>query len=144
MEDRIEQTITINAAVSRVWELITEPGWWVPSDLPVAVDPAPGRQVVRESEKWGRFVVEVVRLEPNTYAAYRWASAFPGLEIEPGRTTLVEFFLTEQDGGVEVRLVESGFAGLDLPDEARGSAWHGNTEGWRDELASLATKAEAP
>lgn len=29
MEDRIEQQITINAPLDRVWQLVSEPGWWV-------------------------------------------------------------------------------------------------------------------
>lgn len=143
MEDRIEQTITINAGLEQVWELVTEPGWWVPSDVQVPGDRTPGHRVMRESEKWGRFVVEVVRLEPRSYAAFRWASAFPGEEPEAGRSTLVEFFVAERAGAVEVRLVESGFAGLDLPAEARRSAWRGNIDGWQKCLAGLASRAQS-
>ena len=144
MEDRIEQTVIIHAELGRVWELVSEPGWWVPSDTPVTASPAPGHQTVRESEKWGRFVVEVVRLEPRTYAAFRWASSFPGEEPGSGRSTLVEFFLTEREGAVEVRLTESGFAGLGLPPDMRWSARQGNVSGWQEQLARLTARAEAP
>jgi uncharacterized protein YndB with AHSA1/START domain len=143
VEDRIEQTVSINAGLERVWELVTEPGWWVPSDVPVPADRTPGHRAVRESAKWGRFVVEVVRLDPRTYAAFRWASTFPGEDPEPGRSTLVEFFLAERAGAVEVRLVESGFADLELPADGRATAHQDNTGGWREELADLTARAEA-
>ena len=70
MEDRIEQTITIDASLDRVWELVSEPGWWVPAKLVEPIDHTPGHLVIRESEKWGRFPVEVVRVDPKTYAAF--------------------------------------------------------------------------
>src|SRR5215475_4049958 len=81
MEDRIEQQITINAPLDRVWKLVSEPGWWVPSKAVAPIDHTPGHQVVRESDKWGRYPVEVVRVEPQTYAAFRWASQAPGEEL---------------------------------------------------------------
>src|SRR3954454_1764060 len=73
MQDTIERSIAISAPLDRVWGLVTEPGWWVPSDEPVEAERTPGTVVVRESEKWGRFPVEVVDLRPMTYAAFRWA-----------------------------------------------------------------------
>lgn len=50
MQDTIERSIAISSPVERVWELVTEPGWWVPTDVPVEVDRTPGSIVVRESE----------------------------------------------------------------------------------------------
>ncbi len=29
MHDTIERSITITATLERVWDLVTEPGWWV-------------------------------------------------------------------------------------------------------------------
>jgi uncharacterized protein YndB with AHSA1/START domain len=143
VEDKIEQTVTIDAGLDRVWELVTEPGWWVPTETPVAPDRTPGHRTVRESAKWGRFVVEVVRVQPRSYASFRWASTFPGEEPVAGKATLVEFFVTERAGGVEVRLVESGFAELELPADGRSAAHQDNTGGWREELADLTARAEA-
>lgn len=143
MDDRIEQQITINASLDRVWDLITEPGWWVPTEIEAPIDRTPGHRTVRESAKWGRFVVEVVRVEPQTYAAFRWASGFPGADPEPGKATLVEFHLKSIGDAVEVTLVESGFAGLDAADDVRAAAWKDNSNGWQEELADLRTRAEA-
>lgn len=142
MEDRIEQEITINASLDRVWELVTEPGWWVPTQVEGEIDRTPGHVTVRESAKWGRFPVEVVRLDPQTYAAFRWASQFPGEELAPGKTTLVEFFVNPIADGVTVRVVESGFVTLDATEAVRTSGIEDNTEGWREELGALKARAE--
>jgi uncharacterized protein YndB with AHSA1/START domain len=97
---------------------------------------------VRESEKWGRFPVEVVDLQPMTYAAFRWSSTYPGGDLIPDRSTLIEFTLTPGDDGVTVAVVESGFAKLDASDEARNQSFESNTDGWRMELDSLRRRAE--
>ncbi|MDT4918600.1 MAG: hypothetical protein QOH89_3300 [Pseudonocardiales bacterium] len=142
MQDTIERSIDIAAPLERVWNLVTEPGWWVPSDEPVEADREPGTVVVRESEKWGRFPVEVVDLKPMTYAAFRWASTFPGADLETGRTTLIEFTLAAAADGVSVSVRESGFANLDATAEQRSQGIESNTDGWRMELDSLRTRAE--
>ena len=143
MQDTIERNIAIAAPLERVWDLVTEPGWWVPSDSPDTADRAPGTVVVRESEKWGRFPVEVVDLRPMTYAAFRWSSTFPGGDLLPDRSTLIEFTLTPTDDGVTVAVVESGFAKLDAPDELKDQSFKSNTDGWQQELDSLRSRAEA-
>jgi uncharacterized protein YndB with AHSA1/START domain len=142
MQDTIERSIDIAAPLERVWDLVTEPGWWVPTDEPVDSDRAPGAVVVRESEKWGRFPVEVVDLQPMTYAAFRWASTFPGADLAPGKTTLIEFTLAPKADAVTVSVRESGFAGLEAPDDVKAKGVEGNTDGWRMELDSLRTRAE--
>lgn len=142
MDDRIEQQITINANVDRVWDLVTRPGWWVPTDREEIIDRTPGHRTVRESEKWGRFTVEVVRVEPQTYAAFKWASTFPGEDPVPGKATLVEFFVKPSGDAVDVTVVESGFAALDTPESTRLSSWKANTDGWREEMAGLKARAE--
>src|SRR5258708_29437192 len=139
--DGIERQITINAPLERVWDLVTTPGWWVPVDAEVPADRTPGHRTVRESTKYGRFVVEVVRIEPRTYAAFRWASQFPNEDLAPGRTTLVEFSVESGERGVSVTVVESGFASLDLDEAGRKAGFRDNTEGWGLELASLMERA---
>ncbi|MGH8862352.1 MAG: SRPBCC domain-containing protein [Jatrophihabitantaceae bacterium] len=143
MQDTIERSIAIAAPIERVWDLVTEPGWWAPNDVPVEPDRTPGHVVVRESEKWGRFPVEVVELRPMSYAAFRWASTFPGEDLTTGRTTLVEFTVTRMDDGVRVSVTESGFARLEAPDEVKARGIESNSGGWSEELASLRNRAEA-
>lgn len=143
MQDSIDRSIAISAPLERVWDLVTEPGWWVPSDVQVEPDRTPGHVVVRESEKWGRFPVEVVDLRPMTYAAFRWASTFPGEDLIPGRTTLIEFTLTPSDDGVRVSVTESGFSQLEASDEVKAEGVESNSGGWTSELSSLRDRAEA-
>jgi uncharacterized protein YndB with AHSA1/START domain len=140
--DRIVQTVTINSNLDRVWSLVTEPGWWVPTESPQPIDHTPGHQVVRASEKWGSFPVEVVRVDPKTYAAFRWASTFPGHDLADGNTTLVEFTVTPLAEGIEVTVTESGFARLDASDSVRKSGFDSNTSGWTECLSNLKTQAE--
>lgn len=142
MADRIEQEIVIEAGLERVWELVTRPGWWVPDEKDQGVpDRTLGSLTVRETAKWGRFVIEVVSLEPMSYAAFRWASEFPGETPAEGNSTLVEFFVQPiSDTETSVSLVESGFDAL--PPGRRAGAQQANTGGWREELASLKARAE--
>ncbi len=140
--DRIVQTVTINASLDRVWSLVTEPGWWVPTAVPQPIDHTPGHQVMRTSETWGSFPIEVVRVDPQVYAAFRWASNFPGEALTAGNTTLVEFTLTPRADSVEVTVTESGFAALEAPESVRTSGLDSNTAGWSEELDNLKTRAE--
>ena len=143
MQDVIEHEISINAGLERVWNLVTEPGWWVPTDTGPVRDRTPGTTTVRVSEKYGPFPVAVVEMKPRTYAAFRWASQFPNTDLEPTRSTLVEFFVSEAADGVLVKVRESGFAALDAPEEIRQAGVRDNTEGWRLELGDLKKRSEA-
>jgi hypothetical protein len=141
MEDRIEQRITIRAAQDKVWQFVTRPGWWLPGST---ADPArgPGRVAVAYSGDPRPYVIDVVRVEPQGYASFRWASAFGGTEPAPGNATLVEFYLRAVGDELGVTVVESGFASLDLPEALREDEWKGNKGGWQYELAGLRTRAE--
>ena len=143
MQNTIERSIDISAPLERVWELVTEPGWWVPVETPVVPNRTVGHVAIRESEKYGRFPVEVVDLKPMTYAAFRWASSFPGSDLDAGKTTLIEFTVKETAEGVHVSVVESGFAQLDAADEIKGQSFENNSGGWTAELDSLKGRAEA-
>jgi hypothetical protein len=87
-------------------------------------------------------MIDVVRVEPQGYVSFRWASAFGGAAPVPGNATLVEFYLRPVGDEVGVTVVESGFASLNLSDALREDAWKGNTGGWQYELAGLRIRAE--
>ena len=142
MQDVIEQEISINASLERVWDLVTVPGWWVPTEAAPPVDRTPGSTTVRVSEKYGGFPVQVVEMKPRTYAAFRWASQFPDEELTPGHSTLIEFFVSETADLVRVKVRESGFARLEAPEEIRQAGVKSNTEGWRLELDELKQRSE--
>lgn len=141
MEDRIEARITIRASHRAVWRLISRPGWWLPGShaTPAA---GPGRVTVACGEDQAAYVVDVVRVEPANYVAYRWASAFGGAAPAVRRSTLVEFYLRQVGDEIGVTVVESGFAALDLPEAVREDVRKGNAGGWRYEMTGLRTRAE--
>jgi hypothetical protein len=53
----------------------------------------------------------------------------------------VEFLLTAEGAGTRVRVVESGFAGLDTSDDDRRRQIEDNTEGWATQLRNLSEHA---
>lgn len=142
--DRIEREIFIRAGIERVWSLVSRAGFWVGDELRFDAEAAEGQTVVMDAGPRGRFPVRVERLEPPRYAAYRWASGFPGEEPTGNNATLVEFSLVERDGGVVVRVVESGFATLRGTRGFRDARREDNVAGWAMQLARLVTAAEAP
>ena len=143
--DRIERETLIAAPLERVWELVAQPGFWVAdkASLPGTVAREGESMVARNSEH-GDFPVRVEKVEPPTYLAYRWASAFPGDDLHEDNSTLVEFTLTPEGDKTRLRVVESGFSTLAGSEQLRNQAVEGNTSGWRQELDALKTRAEQP
>jgi len=141
MEDRIEQRITIRATQDKVWQLVTRPGWWLPGS---SAEPArgPGRVAVAYGGDTRPYVIDIVRVEPQGYASFRWASAFGGAEPVPGNATLVEFYLRPVGDELGVTVVESGFADLPWPEDERGRHADENGAGWIVELGELRAYAE--
>ncbi|MFC9605437.1 SRPBCC domain-containing protein [Streptomyces niveus] len=144
-EDRIERETLIEAPLERVWSLVAQPGFWVAdkANLPGTVAKE-GESMVAKNAEYGDFPVRVEKVEPPTYLAYRWASAFPGEELREENSTLVEFTLTPEGDGTRLRVVESGFAALSGSEELRGQAVKDNTVGWPQELGALKARAEQP
>ncbi len=132
--DRIEREIQIEAGAERVWRLIARPGWWINegevTDLPTEVN---GEVSTVRHPTYGDFRIRTVELDEPRYAAYRWLSG-PGEADDDAASTLVEFWIRDQDGGVSLRVVESGFASLPGDDAARRRAFDENDEGWEQEL----------
>jgi uncharacterized protein YndB with AHSA1/START domain len=112
-EDRIERETLIAAPLERVWSLVTQPGFWVADEasLPGTVA-REGESMIAKNPHHGDFPVRVEKVEPPTYVAYRWTSAFPGQELREDNSTLVEFTLTAEGDKTRLRVVESGFAAL--------------------------------
>ena len=142
--DRIERDTLIEAPVERVWSLVTEPGFWAVAD-PASVAGTVAREgesMLAPNAEYGDFPVRVEKVDPPTYVAYRWASAFPGAELRDDNTTLVEFTLTQEGNRTRLRVVESGFGALPGTDELRRKAVQDNTGGWADVIEGLKKRAE--
>ena len=143
IEDRIERETLIAAPLERVWSLVAEPGFWVADEGSVSGAVAvEGESVLAKNARYGDFPVRVEKVEPPTYLAYRWASAFPGEELRADNSTLVEFTLTPEGGQTRLRVVESGFAALAATEDRRSQALKDNTGGWPQVLDALKKRAE--
>ncbi|WLQ45101.1 SRPBCC domain-containing protein [Streptomyces laculatispora] len=143
-ERLIERETLIAAPLDRVWSLVAEPGFWVadPASLSgtVAVE---GESTVAKNAEYGSFPVRVEKVQPPTYVAYRWASAFPGEELSENNSTLVEFTLTAEGDKTRLRVIESGFATLAGSEELRAKAHSDNADGWPQVLGAFKTRVEA-
>ncbi|WP_328989756.1 SRPBCC domain-containing protein [Kribbella sp. NBC_01245] len=142
-EDRIERETLIAASLDRVWSLVTQPGFWVAdkASLPGTMAEE-GETMLAKNPEYGDFPVRVEKVQPQTYVAYRWASAFPGEELRADNSTLVEFTLSTEGDKTRLTVVESGFAALAGSEELRSRAVKDNTGGWPEELTALKARAE--
>ena len=139
--DTIEREISIEAPIERVWALITEAehvGTWF-GDAGAVIDLRPGGEFTMTWTEHGTTRGRVEIVEPHTRFAYRWSSVkgLWGDEPTEANSTLVEFTLESVGSATKVRLVESGFASLDVSEELRVDAHAGNTRGWKAELGDL-------
>lgn len=83
------------------------------------------------------------KVQPPTYLAYRWTSAFPGEELREDNSTLVEFTLTQEGDRTRLRVVESGFSALAGSEELRIQNHKDHSGGWPMELDALKVRAES-
>jgi uncharacterized protein YndB with AHSA1/START domain len=140
----IEREIEIAAPIERVWSLITQPehlGTWF-GDAGADIDLRPGGALEVRSQSH-TVTGQVAVVEPTSRFAFRWAQLdTPAeVELEDGNSTLVEFSLFSAGDRTRVRVVESGFDLLALPDENRAGLLKGHTEGWDIEVVELQTYA---
>ncbi|OFB36274.1 vanillate O-demethylase oxidoreductase VanB [Mycolicibacterium sp. (ex Dasyatis americana)] len=148
--DRIEKEILLNAPLDRVWRAISDSGefgrWFgVRFDgpfvagqsvngviTPTEVDDevaAMQEPYAGEADAW-----HIVAVEAPHRLAFRWHpyAVEPGSREAAAPTTLVEFTLAEAEGGVLLRIVESGFDAI--PAARRKSAFEANSEGWAHQV----------
>jgi uncharacterized protein YndB with AHSA1/START domain len=134
--DRIEKSIDIAAPTDRVFEFVSEPGWFINDGEYRAheIERDGDVSLVRDPVH-GDFGILTVALEPPARAAFRWVGEGAG-------STLVEFSVEAVDGGARLSVVESGFASLPGSDADRRAAYEGNSQGWDIELDVARTACE--
>jgi uncharacterized protein YndB with AHSA1/START domain len=141
--DRIEKTIVLRAARSRVWRALSQAdqfsAWF---GMALEGTFAPGARLTGRLAGPGHehVTLEIVveRVEPERLLSYRWHPypSEPGVEVASEPMTLVEFHLADVAGGTQLTLVESGFDRL--PPARRATAFRMNEQGWAEELTHIA------
>jgi uncharacterized protein YndB with AHSA1/START domain len=139
---RVERSSLVRAPRSRVWQALTnlkEFSKWF--GVEAEGEFAPGAHIrmitTIESYKGIEVFVDVVKMEAPETFSWRWhpGSKQPGEDNSSEPMTLVEFRLTEVEGGTLVSVVESGFDKLSLARRAR--VFEENDKGWEFQLESL-------
>jgi uncharacterized protein YndB with AHSA1/START domain len=145
-EDRIEREIRIAAPIERVWAVVTESehlGEWFGMAKPAEIDLRPGGIFTLEYGEWAKFPNLIVTVDAPHSFAYRSASAYPGVTATEENSTLVEFTLVEDGDGTVLRLVESGFESMPLPENPPESAkFESHANGWPYALDRVRQRAE--
>lgn len=141
--DRIERSVHIKAAPSKVWKALTnaeEFGSWFGVALKgksfIAGQQVQGHITIAGYEHV-LFDVLVERVEPETFFSYRWHpyAVDPAVDYSKEPTTLVEFTLQAVNGGTLLRVVESGFD--KIPVARRDQAFRMNDGGWQGQMANI-------
>jgi uncharacterized protein YndB with AHSA1/START domain len=123
----ITREILVDAPIERVFDLVSQPGWWIgDGDRSAQTVSHDGDVVTVDDPRYGRYPVLTVKSDPPRYIAFRSTDQGEVPGVDP--SSLVEFFLTEHNDGTLLRVVESEFADLDGFDVA------GNTQGWQVQL----------
>jgi uncharacterized protein YndB with AHSA1/START domain len=129
--DRIEREIVIAAPIERVWAALTDPQqiplWF--SDAGAEVDLRPGGTMVLRWKEYGTYYTTIQQVEPP----YRFSYLGAYTQEEAPRddnATLVEFTLEPEGEGTRLRVVESGFRNLAMPEAERAKRAAENTAGW--------------
>jgi uncharacterized protein YndB with AHSA1/START domain len=138
--DRIERTVELAHPPATVWAALTTAkglGTWFGNDATIDLRPGGAGQL-----RWttgDRADLRVERVEEPAVFGFTWH--IYGLPDDDPRRTYVEFTLVPVGTGTRLTVVESGFA--QLPDDAHGKAYEGNTTGWTSELGELVAYLDA-
>ena len=131
--DRIERSIDIDATAETVWALVARPGWWINEG-----DVEPDVEMRREGEYDvvahpvdGEFRFQTLEQDRPRHISYLWVD-----NVAPEAGTTVQFWIEDREGGVRLRVVESGFAGLKKDRAAIDHQIEENTRGWEAELGA--------
>ena len=136
MPDTIEREIVIDALPSVVWSIVTEAqhlARWLSDEA--EIDLRSGGRLVLTWRGHGTYEGRVETVDPPRVFAFRWQTREG--EFSETNSTLVTMTLNAEEAGTRLRVVESGFATLPWPDDARDRYADENAKGWLTELGEL-------
>jgi uncharacterized protein YndB with AHSA1/START domain len=144
--DSVEREILIEASPEVVWGVITEPAqisrWFsdaaeiegrAGADGTLTWKPG-GRGGDRESELV--VPIRVVDAEPFHRFSFRWNHPL-GAGPDQTNSALVEFSLSEEDGGTRLRVLESGIAAVTHDEQSRAEYRKDHEHGWGRHFGEL-------
>ena len=141
--DKIEKEVLVRAPRAKVWAALTDVkrlSKWFHIDMHGDIKPGGmlRGEVVIEKFKGAKFEATVERVEPERALSWRWHpfAVEKGVDYSSEPTTLVEFTLSDAEGGTRLQLVESGFD--KIPAARRAKAFEMNGGGWTEVTASIA------
>jgi uncharacterized protein YndB with AHSA1/START domain len=148
MTDRIEKVIELSASVARVWRALTdhkEFGIWFRVELegPFVVGQISRGRTTYPGYEGMKWEATIVAMEPERLFAFKWCpyEHEDERDLSQAPQTLVEFRIEPTSTGTRLVISESGFDAL--PDDKRRlDALRSNTQGWEQQMRSLATYAE--
>ncbi len=141
--DRIERSILLKASRARVWRALSDSkefGAWFGVDFKgqpfIAGRPIKG-QITYPGYEDRVMEVLIEQIVPERLLSWRWHPAAIDMNVDYSQepTTLVVFELEDADGGVRLRVMESGFDRI--PPARRAAAFRLNTSGWDEQLLSI-------
>jgi len=140
--DRIQKEVLLRAPRARVWRALTDSkefGTWF--QVAFTEPFRPGVKIRGRITYPGYAGLEfdffIEKMEPERLFSYRWHpnAVDPNVDYSAEPTTLVEFTLTEAEGGTLLRVVESGFDGI--PIARRADALKSNEGGWTFQMKAV-------
>lgn len=148
MSDKIEKTIELKAAPSRVWRALTdhrEFGAWfrVALEGPFVVGQASRGHMTFPGYEHIVWEATVKAMEPEQRFAFTWHpyALDPQVDYSAEPPTLVEFRLEPHGGGTRLTLTESGFDRI--PSERRAEAFRMNEGGWVQQMQNIRAHVDA-
>jgi len=143
MQDVIRESTFVGAPIDRVWRAISdyrEFGTWfrVNIDRPFAAGAQSTGMMTVPGYEHVPWNVDVVAIEPPHRLAFHWHpyAIDPDKDYSHEPRTLVEFLLSERDGGTEITVTETGFSAI--PEGRRDEAFRMNSQGWAAQVKNVA------
>lgn len=144
--DSVEREILIEARPEVVWGVITEPAQisrWFSDDADVegragADGTLTWKPGGRGGEKDSDLIVpiRVVDAEPFRRFSFRWNHPADA-EADESNSALVEFSLSEEEGGTRLRVVESGIDAVTHDEQAKARYLDEHGHGWGKHFGEL-------